>query len=104
MPKVKHLRPIFQYKKSEKETLTEITMVINIFHGKQDYISKIYEFYNRIKTWVLTNNGIFRVVWFSQGNGGQNMRMSVKIASKMEKDLIGHKKTHFHSHYVSNAF
>ena len=49
MTKVKHLRPISQYKKLEKETLKESTMLINTFHGKQDHtVTKINKFYNRI--------------------------------------------------------
>ena len=82
-------------------------MQINTFHGKQNHIfTKIYKFYNRITIRVLTNNGRFRVVWRSQCNGGQKQERReppVKIVSEMQKDLAAI-KTHFHLHYIYNAF
>ena len=49
MSKVKTFKTIFQYKKLEKETLKEITMLINTFHGKQDHsFTKIYKSINLI--------------------------------------------------------
>ena len=79
-------------------------MLINTFQGKQDHtvFTKVYKLYNRIITRVLTNNGRFRVVWRSQKRSSLTER-PVEIASDMQKDLAAI-KTHFHSHYIFNAF
>ena len=85
MPKVKIFKTNFSIQKTEKETLKEITMLINTFHGIEDHTFTItYKFYNRITTRVLISNGRFRVVWRSQRTGAQKRERRespVKIAS-----------------------
>ena len=44
--KKSNLRPIFEHKKSEEETLSEITMLSNTFHGRQGQ-TKIYKTFLR---------------------------------------------------------
>ena len=108
MPKVKTLKTSFSIQKIRKTNhYREITMLINIFHGKQHHtFTKIYKSYNRITTRVLINNSRFRMVWCSQCNGGQKSERHerpIKIASDMQKDFAA-RKAHFHSNYIHNAF
>ena len=43
------LRTILQHNKSEKGTLSEITVLSNTFHSRQDQtFTKIYKLYNQI--------------------------------------------------------
>ena len=51
MQKVKTLKTIIENKNLEKGTLSEITMLLNAFHGRQDHtFTKTYIFNNQITT------------------------------------------------------
>ena len=77
--------------------------MVNMDSHAQNSISFITEYQQEFSSITAGSAG---VVWRSQCNGclkRERRELPVKTASDIQKDLAA-RKTHFHSHYIYNAF